>query len=133
VTNSGKSPVFTGENVRSERILAGPVSTVERRPLTPVPLKPDPLTRDDVLTATEASALLGIPRSTLYDLARRGELPARRIGRRWIFRRSLLERATLPRSEPGSWTATFGLMPAHRAQPTVGPLPAKVAREVRNT
>jgi len=85
------------------------VSTVERRLSNSVTPNPDPLTRADVLTATEASALLGIPRSTLYDLARREELPARRIGRRWIFRRSLLERATLPRSEPGSWTATFRL------------------------
>jgi excisionase family DNA binding protein len=56
----------------------------------------EPLTRADVLTAAEASRLLGIPRSTLYALARRNELPARQIGRRWVFRRSLLERATLP-------------------------------------
>jgi excisionase family DNA binding protein len=106
------------------------VSTAERRPTNP-----EPLTRADVLTATEASALLGIPRSTLYDLARREELPARRIGRRWIFRRSLLERATLPRSEPGSWTGTgtFGLMAANRGQKSAGPLPATVARKLRNT
>jgi excisionase family DNA binding protein len=66
-------------------------------------MPPEPLTRADVLTASEASALLGIPRSTLYELARRGDLPARQIGRRWIFRRSLLDRATLPQSEPESW------------------------------
>ena len=42
----------------------------------------EPFTRADVLTASEASALLGIPRSTLYDLARRQELPARQIVRR---------------------------------------------------
>ena len=110
------------------------MSTVERRLSNPVAPNLEPLTRADVLTATAASALLGIPRSTLYDLARREELPARRIGRRWIFRRSLLERATLPRSEPGSWTATFGLMPAHQpAQEITGPLPATAARKVRNT
>ena len=67
-------------------------------------MPPEPLTRADVLTASEASALLGIPRSTLYELARRGALPARQIGRRWIFRRSLLDRATLPHSEPESWS-----------------------------
>ena len=33
----------------------------------------EPLTRADVLTAAEASRLLGIPRSTLYALARRHE------------------------------------------------------------
>ncbi len=75
------------------------MSIVERR-LT----NPEPLTRADVLTATEASALLGIPRSTLYDLARRQELPARQIGRRWIFRKSLLNHATLPQSEADTWS-----------------------------
>jgi excisionase family DNA binding protein len=69
------------------------MSTVERRPTDS-----EPLTRAGVLTATEASALLGIPRSTLYDLARRQELPARQIGRRWIFGKSLLNRTTLPQS-----------------------------------
>ena len=91
----------------------------------------DPFTRSDVLTASEASALLGIPRSTLYELARRKQLPARQIGRRWIFRKSLLERATLPQSEPDSWVGTFGLSPANRAQNVDEPLPAKVARRVR--
>ena len=66
-------------------------------------MPPEPLTRADVLTASEASALLGIPRSTLDELARRGHLAARQIGRRWIFRRSLLDRATLPSTEPDSW------------------------------
>jgi excisionase family DNA binding protein len=93
----------------------------------------EPLTRADVLTASEASALLGIPKSTLYELARRKELPARQIGRRWIFRRSLLNRATLPRSEPDSWTGTFGLKAGKGAYQASKPLPAKVAREVRNT
>ncbi len=80
-----------------------PMSIVER-PQPGHPADPEPLTRADVLTATEASALLGIPRSTLYDLARRQELPARQIGRRWIFRKSLLNRATLPQSEADTWS-----------------------------
>lgn len=95
-------------------------------------MSPEPLTRADVLTATEASRLLGIPRSTLYALARRHELPARQIGRRWIFRRSLLERATLPLSEPGSWAATSGMPGASRGLAAVRPLPANVARSARN-
>jgi helix-turn-helix protein len=66
-------------------------------------MPPEPLTRADVLTGSEASALLGIPLSTRYELARRGALPpARQIVRRWIFCRSLLDRATLPQSEPES-------------------------------
>jgi excisionase family DNA binding protein len=94
-------------------------------------LTPEPLSRADVLTASEASELLGIPRSTLYDLARRGELPARQIGRRWVFRRSLLNRATLPPTEPESWRTddTDTKVPGLKM---VGPLPATVARSVRS-
>ena len=44
-------------------------------------------TRTDVLSTTEVAELLGIPRSTMYELARRGDLPARRVGRRWLFLR----------------------------------------------
>jgi excisionase family DNA binding protein len=91
----------------------------------------EPLRRSDVLTASEASQLLGIPRSTLYDLARRGELPARQIGRRWVFRRSLLDRATLPWTEPETWKTASNsrsIIPLELAKP----LPATVARKLRN-
>jgi excisionase family DNA binding protein len=90
----------------------------------------EPLGRADVLSATEASLLLGIPRSTLYDLARRGELPARRIGRRWIFRRSLLNRATLPQAEPESWLTTRNGR-SNEGLKLAKPLPATVARSAR--
>lgn len=46
-----------------------------------------PLTRADVLSTSEVAELLGIPRSTVHHLARRGDLPARRVGRRWIVLR----------------------------------------------
>jgi excisionase family DNA binding protein len=55
-----------------------------------------PLTREDVLGLTQAAELLGVPRSTLADLARRGDVPAVKLGRRWVFRRSLLDVATRP-------------------------------------
>lgn len=54
------------------------------------------LTREDVLSLTEAAELLGMPRSTLSDLLRRGEVPGVRLGRRWVLRRSLLDDATRP-------------------------------------
>jgi excisionase family DNA binding protein len=38
------------------------------------------LTRDEVMTAREVADLLKMPVSTIYELARRGELPARRLG-----------------------------------------------------
>lgn len=46
---------------------------------------------DDVLTADDAAALLGVSRWTLYAAANRHEVPHRRLGRRMLFsRRALL-------------------------------------------
>src|SRR5262245_47338437 len=48
---------------------------------------------DDVLTPEEASALLKVPRRTLVELCRRGEVPgARKVGRRWRIPRAGLGR-----------------------------------------
>jgi excisionase family DNA binding protein len=49
------------------------------------------LTEADVMTGAEVAALLGVPRSTVEDWARRGLLPSRKIGRRRLFIRPLLE------------------------------------------
>jgi excisionase family DNA binding protein len=51
-----------------------------------------PLTRDEVMTASEVADLLHLPVSTVYYLARRGELPASRLGRTWRFLRPRIER-----------------------------------------
>jgi excisionase family DNA binding protein len=62
-------------------------------PDLPVPT-PGPipgLTRDQVLTATEVAELLKMPVSTVYELARRGEIPASRLGKTWRFLRPRLE------------------------------------------
>lgn len=53
--------------------------------------RPDSLLTGDVMTASEVAELLQLPVSTVYYLARRGELPARRLGRAWRFLRSRLE------------------------------------------
>lgn len=42
-------------------------------------------------TVTEAARLLGIGRSTAYELVVRGELAATRIGRRWLISPTVLE------------------------------------------
>lgn len=49
------------------------------------------LTRDEVMTAGEVAELLHLPVSTVYYLARRGEIPACRLGRAWRFLRPRLE------------------------------------------
>jgi putative molybdopterin biosynthesis protein len=54
-------------------------------------MRTEPLTRADVLTAREVADSLRLSRSTVYDLARRGLLPAYRIGRAWRCVRQELE------------------------------------------
>jgi excisionase family DNA binding protein len=61
------------------------------------------LRRTDVLSTREVAELLGIPRSTVHELARRGDLPARRVGRRWIFLRDRLAAAITPLDDPAAW------------------------------
>ena len=50
------------------------------------------LTRDEVMTASPRSlSLLHLPVSTVYYLARRGDIPACRLGRTWRFVRPRIE------------------------------------------
>ena len=49
------------------------------------------LTRDEVMTASEVAELLHLPVSTVYHLARQGQIPASRLGRTWRFLRPRLE------------------------------------------
>jgi len=43
------------------------------------------------MTAAEVAQLLQLPVSTVYYLARRGEIPACRFGRAWRFLRPRIE------------------------------------------
>jgi excisionase family DNA binding protein len=49
------------------------------------------LTGADVMTARDVAALLGIPKSTVEDWARRRMIPSRKRGRRRFFLRSEVE------------------------------------------
>jgi excisionase family DNA binding protein len=49
------------------------------------------LTRDEVMTVSEVAELLQLPVSTVYYLARQGQIPASRFGRAWRFLRPRLE------------------------------------------
>lgn len=51
------------------------------------------LTREDVLDGREVAGLLHLPVSTVLEYARRGLLPARKLGRRWLFIRDEIEGA----------------------------------------
>jgi len=52
--------------------------------------------------------LLGIPHSIVYEPARRGYLPARRVGRRWLVLRDWLAAAITPLDDPGAWRPRKG-------------------------
>jgi excisionase family DNA binding protein len=52
----------------------------------------------------EVADLLHMPRSTIFDYARRGVLPGHKLGRRWVFLRDELDAAvrTAPRAAGAS-------------------------------
>ncbi len=56
------------------------------------------LTREDVLDGRDVAELLHLPLSTVLEYARRGLLPGRKLGRRWIFLRDEVEAAVRGRS-----------------------------------
>jgi excisionase family DNA binding protein len=57
------------------------------------------LTRAEVMTPSEVAELFGIPLSTVYYLARQGQLPHSRVGRTYRFLRPRLEALLLEGSE----------------------------------
>lgn len=59
----------------------------------------------ETITAQEASGLLGLSAWTIYDLARRHEIPHIRVGRRVLFRQSSLL-AWMDAREAASTTVT---------------------------
>ncbi len=54
-----------------------------------------PLTAADVMTAGEVAALLRVPKSTVEDWARRDVIPSRKIGRRRLYLRPVIQRRLL--------------------------------------
>ena len=50
-----------------------------------------PMIEGDILTVPEVARLLRVPKSTVYKLARLGQLPASKIGKHWRFVRHDLE------------------------------------------
>ncbi|MGA6828972.1 helix-turn-helix domain-containing protein [Nitrospira sp. NS4] len=44
-------------------------------------------TDGEIMTVTEVAQFLRVPKSTVYKLARIGELPASKIGKHWRFLR----------------------------------------------
>ena len=55
----------------------------------------------DILTVLEVARFLRVPKSTVYKLARVGELPASKIGKHWRFLRRDIHEWLRLRSQQG--------------------------------
>lgn len=64
---------------------------VLRAPAPPTDELDRGITRADVMSAAEVGVLLGAPKSTIEDWARRGVIPSRKRGRRRLFLRWEIE------------------------------------------
>lgn len=51
---------------------------------------PPPTQAAEVLNADEVAVFLRVDRKTVYDYAKRGQIPHRRLGKRLLFSRSAL-------------------------------------------
>ena len=56
-------------------------------PTTNVSLDSVSASEGEILTVSEVARFLRVPKSTVYKLARLGELPASKIGKHWRFLR----------------------------------------------
>ena len=53
--------------------------------MTSKPAEGETYLNGHILTAAEVALFLRIPKSTVYKLAKLGDIPARRIGKHWRF------------------------------------------------
>ena len=56
---------------------------------------------DMVLTIDELAKYLKLSKSSLYQLARRGDIPGQKIGRHWRFHRATVDKWLGPRAGNG--------------------------------
>ena len=47
---------------------------------------------EEILTLDELSEYLKIARSTIYKLCQEGKIPGQKVGRRWRFRKEVIDR-----------------------------------------
>ncbi len=51
----------------------------------------------DLVSATEAAEMLGVTRQNVQLMANNGQLPGKKVGKTWVFLRSVVENARLTR------------------------------------
>lgn len=84
-----------------------------RAVLESVKAKPE-LDLREVMNIRQASVYLGISPDTLYKYLSEGKLPAFKLGNRWRFKKTMLDRWMELQSEPGTNKGRRGPAPARR-------------------
>jgi excisionase family DNA binding protein len=76
-------------------------SALEAKAAAPLPSPVNGVMVRPLLTADDVAAFMGVPPTLVYALARRGDLPAIRIGERYIrFRLEAIERWIVEQEDP---------------------------------
>ena len=70
----------------------------------------------EVLDGRAVAELLHLPHSTVLEFARRGVIPAHKLGRRWLFLRDEVDAAV--RAAPANPISEATRMPAPRRRPS---------------
>lgn len=65
------------------------------------------------LTARQAAAYLHLNEKKLYELARGGEIPAARVGGKWLFQRTLIDQWLLEQTHGGALTDRLLITGSH--------------------
>ena len=87
-----------------------------RAVLESVKARPEPgLDSREVMNIRQASGYLGISPDTLYKYLSEGRLPAFKLGNRWRFKKTTLDRWMELQSEHGTSKGRSGPAPARRA------------------
>jgi excisionase family DNA binding protein len=60
----------------------------------------------DLVSVTEAAEMLGVTRQAVLLMAGNGQLPGRKVGATWVFRRAVVEDAQTKRGAGVNRTAT---------------------------
>ena len=99
------------------RTAAGGSRLPDRRAvLESVKARPEPvLDSREVMNIRQASGYLGISPDTLYKYLSEGRLPAFKLGNRWRFKKTTLDRWMELQSEHGTSKGRSGPAPARRA------------------
>ncbi len=83
------TPSHTNQQLKFETVHTDTISVMNDAATTTTRVSLDSVSpsESEILTVSEVARFLRVPKSTVYKLARLGELPASKIGKHWRFLR----------------------------------------------